>query len=110
MISLACKISSTKRTFHREINAVACSHSLGIHSHVSFQANVCLLKRCVFPSATILAFMSSCDIIVSPRMPSFSLPGLTGNELAQKIAFIGGNVGGQGHTCVHYTGACVSVL
>lgn len=80
---------------------------MGIHSHVSFQANVHLLKRCVSPSTTILAFMSSCDIIASPRMPSFPLPGLTGNELAQQIAFIGGNVGGQGHTCVHYTGACV---
>ena len=54
--------------------------------------------------------MSSCDIIASPRMPSFPLPGPAGNELAQQIAFIGGNVGGQGHTCVHYTGACVSVL
>lgn len=60
------------------------------------------------PPTTIPSFISRRDIISTPWLPSFPLPYQAGNELPQWVGVNGGSVGGQGHTCVHYIGVCVS--
>lgn len=63
----------------------------------------------VSPFTIVLAFISSDEIIITTLwIPFFLLPGPTGNELYQRIGLKGGSVGGQGHTCVYNTAACVS--
>ena len=69
-----------------------------------------LLTHSVYFPPTILSFISSCDIILTPpRLPSFPLPGFAGNERPRWIAGgRGGSVGGPGHTCVYYIATRVS--
>lgn len=77
--------------------------------HLSLPSNS--FARLLISPTTIWVFISCCDIITpcSPTaLPFFPLPGPIGNEPPQRSAANWGSVGGQGHTCVHYTGLCVS--
>lgn len=113
MTRLARLALITERTSSHRV--ISISHRSGICQHSFSLTHRLLTHLPCFPpspySATILSFISCCDITAAPWLPSFPLPGPAGNEQPRWIAGNrGGSVGGQGHTCVHHIAACVFPL
>lgn len=112
----SCKTHITARFFKRRPlvaertsrSAISGGHRLGVCTVRSASPDSCFTHLLCFSQQQSCLSFPAVTSSSSPGCPPSHFPCRAGNELSHRIGVNGGSVGGQGHTCVHCIGACVS--